>query len=323
MLLTIPTFIGISLLTFAIIQLSPGSPISLKLQAANSEVSADANTQKIIEDTKKLYGLDKPLLVQYGLWMKRLVFLDFGNSFKDQRPVLTKIREALPITLLLNIISLFLIYLISIPLGVFSATHPHTKIDMSVTIKLFLLYSIPNFWMAMILKLYLGGGKFLNWFPIYGTRSINADEWSLLWQGLDFAWHLVLPVFCLSYGSLAVISRYMRSGMLDVMNQDYIRTARAYGFSERVVVWRYAMRNSLIPIITLLGTLLPALIGGSIIIETIFSIPGMGMLTFQALLFRDYPVIMGTVTISALLTLAGLILSDILYVIVDPRIKLK
>ncbi len=150
-----------------------------------------------------------------------------------------------------------------------------------------------------------------------GAAALSPGRWLL-----DRMWHLAMPLFCLTYGSLAFLSRYMRAGMLETLRKDYVRTARAYGFSERVVVWKYAMRNSLIPVVTLLGGLLPALIGGSVIIETIFSLPGMGRLAFEAVLSRDYPLIMGNVAIASLLTLAGHILSDLLYTLVDPRIKL-
>jgi peptide/nickel transport system permease protein len=323
LLLIIPTFIGISILTFALIQLAPGSPIAFKLRGMEGSMQADAATQAIIEQTKALYGLDKPIPVQYALWLSRLVRFDFGNSMKDQRPVITKIGEALPITLQFNLLSLLLVYLISIPVGVYSATHPGTKRDSAVTLFLFILYSMPAFWVAMLLILFLGGGEYLDWFPIQGLQSGNAESFSWPVKILDRLWHMAMPLFCMTYGSLALLSRYMRAGMLDVMRQDYIRTARAYGFPERVVVWKYAMRNSLIAIVTLLGGLLPSLIGGSIIIETIFSIPGMGRLAFEAVLSRDYPLIMGEVAMASLLTLAGLLLSDLLYVMVDPRIKLE
>lgn len=322
LLLVAPTFIGISLISFFVIQLAPGSPIYLRLRAAQDGMAAERDTQKIIEDTRKLYGLDKPIPVQYVLWLGRLVRLDFGDSYKDWRPVRTKILEALPVTLQLNIISILLIYLISVPIGVYSATHQHSWSDSAITVALFLLYSLPSFWLAMLLIYFFGGGEWYNWFPVYGVSSIGADSWPLGRWLADRAWHFVLPVFCLTYGGLAGLSRYARSGMIEVIRQDYIRTARAYGFSEKVVVFKYAMRNSLIPIVTLMGTLLPALIGGSVIIESIFTIPGMGRLGFEAVLSRDYPLIMGILAVSAFLTLIGLILSDALYAMVDPRIQL-
>lgn len=315
----IPTFIGITLITFLVVQLAPGSPIFLKLNSA--ENMSSSISEEVIEQTKKLYGLDKPLPTRYAIWLGKFLTLDFGTSYKDFRPVTERVLEALPITLQLNFIALFLIYAISVPMGVYSATHQHSLGDRASTMTLFLLYSLPNFWVAMLLMLFLGGGAYLQWFPIFGVSSIGADQWPFYRWLLDRLWHMVLPVFCLTYGSLAMLSRYARAGMIETIRQDYIRTARAYGFSERVVVYKYALRNSLIPIITLLGALLPEMIAGSVIIESIFSVPGMGKLAFEAIMSRDYPLIMGILSFSAILTLIGLAISDILYALVDPRIK--
>lgn len=323
LLLIIPTFLGISLVTFCVIQLAPGSPIFARLQQAEmmGGLGDDSLTEDIIEQTKKLYGLDKPLPVRYVLWLGRLLTLNFGDSYKDNQSVLGKILDKLPVTLELNLISLFLIYLIAIPIGVYSATHQNSLSDRIITVGLFILYSLPSFWVAMLLVIFLGSGQYFDWFPIRGIHSFNAE--GLTWGPwlLDHVWHLVLPVFVYTYGGLAGISRYMRSGMLDTIRQDYIRTARAYGFSEKVVIFKYAMRNSVLPIMTLLATLLPGLIGGSVIVETIFSIDGMGKLGFEALTSRDYPVIMGILSITAFLTLAGILITDLLYAAVDPRIK--
>lgn len=322
-MLIVPTFLGISLITFLVVQLAPGSPVYLKLRKGESALASDTASKQVIEQTRKLYGLDKPILVRYGIWLGKLVTFDFGNSYKDQQPVRTKILRTIPVTLQLEILAVLLVYLISIPLGVFSATHQNSWADKIVTVFLFILYSLPSFWVAMLLIVFLGGGQFLNWFPVNGLSSIGAESmpWPQ-WLG-DRLWHMVLPVACLTYGGLAGLSRFARAGMIDVIRQDYIRTARAYGFAEKTVVFKYAMRNSLIPIITLLATLLPELIAGSFIIESIFSIPGMGRLGFEALVSRDYPLIMGILSISALLTLIGLILSDLMYALVDPRIKFE
>jgi peptide/nickel transport system permease protein len=319
-LLIIPTFLGISLITFVIVQMAPGSPIYMRLHQAGGS-GGSAITQEAIEQTKKLYGLDKPIHERYALWLGKLATFDFGTSYKDNRPVLTKIGETLPVTLQLNLISLMAIYLIAIPIGVYSATHQHTRGDTAITLGLFILYSLPSFWVAMLLMYYFCGGAHFNWFPAAGVSAYNADALSGFAWLRDRAWHLVLPVLCLSYNGLAGLSRYARAGLIETIRQDYVRTARAYGFSERTVIYRYALRNSLIPIVTLLGGLIPSLIGGSVIIESIFSIPGMGRLAFEAILSRDYPLIMGILSITALLTLLGLIVSDILYALVDPKIK--
>ena len=320
----IPTLLGITLITFLIIQLAPGNPAALKVRmAAGGQVADTAISKQIIEETKKLYGLDKPLPVQYLLWVKRVVTFDFGDSYKDHRPVLQKIAERLPVTLQLNIISILLVYFIAIPFGVYSATHPGTAADRVLTLFFFFLYSLPSFWVAVLLIMLLGGGDFWDVFPVYGVSSIGAENWSLLHWLMDRAWHLVLPVTCLTYGGLAYLSRLARAGMLEVVREDYVRTARAKGLSERVVIFRHALRNALLPIITLLAFLLPGMFGGSVIIESIFSIPGMGQLGFEAVLSRDYPLIMAITTISAMLTLVGLLISDILYAALDPRIKLQ
>lgn len=320
----LPTFLGITLITFLIIQLAPGSPISIKIQQLGGEgIRTETVSKAVIEQTKKLYGLDQPVHIQYLNWLKRLTTLDFGESYKDHRSVLEKIKEALPITLLLNFISIVLIYLISIPLGVYSAITTRTFLDNLMTMALFILYSLPSFWVAMILVIYLGGGEYLNLFPVSGVFSQGVEQLPLAGRIGNMIWHLVLPVTVLTYGGFAFLARISRAQLLEVIRQDYIRTARAKGLSERTVIWRHALRNSLIPLITLSGTLLPAMIGGSVIVEQIFSIPGMGKLGFEAVLSRDYPTVMAIAAIEAVLTLVGLLVSDLLYVVVDPRISFE
>lgn len=319
----IPSFLGISLVTFALIQSVPGSPVYMRLRGAEGLMAGNASTQAIIEQTKALYGLDKPLHVQYVLWLGKICTFDFGKSYKDGRPVAEKIAEALPVTLQISTISIFLMYLVAVPAGVFSAVRRGSWADSFLTFFLFLLYSLPSFWVAMMLLMFLGGGRWFDLFPIAGLNSIGAESYTAIQWALDRAWHLVLPIVCTTYASFAAMSRYMRTGMLEVVRQDYVRTARAYGFSEKTVTFQYALRNAVIPMITLFAGILPALIGGSVIIESIFSVPGMGRLMFEAMLSRDYPLIMGQLVIGALLTLIGLLLSDVLYALVDPRIKLS
>ena len=324
LLLIIPTLIGITLVTFLVIHLTPGDPAELKIKKGEMGASSLV-TKEMLEQTRKLYGLDKPLHVQYWIWVKRIVRLDFGSSFKDQRPVWDKVKEALPITLLLNLISIALIYLLAVPLGVFSAIKRRSALDNVITVFLFVLYSLPSFWVAQELITYLAGGDYLDILPAYGLHSDGIEafpRWGFYWI-IDSTWHLLLPIFCLTYGGLAYLSRMERIGMLEVIRQDYIRTARAKGLSERKVILKHAFRNSLIPILTLMAGLLPALLGGSVIIEQIFNIRGMGWLTFEAILNRDYPIIMGVFTLSALLTLVGLLMSDLMYVLVDPRISFE
>ncbi|HIJ69072.1 MAG TPA: ABC transporter permease [Deltaproteobacteria bacterium] len=321
----IPTLLGITFITFVIIQLAPGNPAMLKLQMGKgqAELGNKAFSEQIIKQTKELYGLDKPLPVQYILWVKRIFTLDFGFSYKDHRNVWDKISERLPITIQLNIISIFLVYLIAIPCGIYSSTHEGSFADKILTLGFFFLYSLPSFWVAMLLIMLLGGGDFWDIFPVYGISSIGSETMSLLPWLLDRMWHLVLPIACLTYGGLAYLSRLTRASMLEVIREDYVRTARAKGLSERVVIFKHAFRNALLPLITLLAFLLPSMFGGSVIIESIFSVPGMGQLGFESVLSRDYPVIMAITAISAFLTLIGLLISDILYAALDPRIKLE
>lgn len=319
----IPTLFGITLITFFIIKLAPGDPIELKLQAAQGMIKSEQVAKEVIEETRHLYGLDKPIYVQYVKWLGRIVTFDFGDSFVDHRPVMKKIGDALPITLAINIITIIIVYVISIPLGIFSALHPRSIREKFVMVLLFILYSLPSFWVAAILIAYVGGGDYLNWFPIVGFVSQGAEnlKW-YQWVG-NVAWHLVLPVVCLTYGSFAFLSRFARGTMLEVIRQEYIKTAKAKGLPGWKVIWKHAFRNTLIPILTLMGTLLPALLGGSVIIEQIFSIPGMGQLGFQSILARDYPVIMALATIEAFLTLVSLLLADLLYVVADPRVSFE
>lgn len=322
-LLMIPTLFGIVLITFAVVHLAPGDPASLKAQSATDALSTDAMTRQVVDQTRAIYGLDRPLYVQFGIWLRRIARLDFGISYRDHRPVIDRIAEALPITLTLNILTILIIYIVSIPLGTFTALKPRGFVDRASALVLFVLYSLPSFWVAMMLIVVFGGGDRLNWFPITGFVSDGASQ--LPWYGwiANVAWHLVLPVACLTYGGFAFLSRFARASLLEVVRQDYIRTARAKGLSEWRVVVHHGLRNAMIPLLTLMGTLLPALLGGSVIIEQIFSIPGMGRLGFESVLARDYPVIMAIAAISAFLTLISILITDIMYAVVDPRITFE
>jgi len=322
LLFLIPTLFGITIITFFIIQLAPGSPIERKISLEEG-IKANEITSEIIEETKKLYGLDKPIYVRYLIWVKQIATLDFGNSYVDHRPVIKKIEERLPVTLSLNVLSIFFVYLISIPVGIFSAVKRGTLTDRSLTFSLFALYSIPSFWMAIILIYFLGGGEHWNLFPIYGIASTGAEHFSFPKRALDFLWHITLPVFCLAYADIAALSRYQRGSLLEVLRADFVRTAVAKGLSPKTVLFKHALRNSLMPIVTIIAAVLPAMIGGSVIIETIFSIPGIGKLGFDSVLSRDYPVIMAISTISAVLTLLGILVSDLIYVLIDPRISFE
>lgn len=321
LLLIFPTLFGIVVITFLVVRLAPGDPAEMKLRGASPGMFSEKDAASIIAQTRELYGLDKPLPVQFGRWFMRVVRLDFGESYKDQQPVLQKILDALPYTLILNLLTIAVIYIVSLPWGIFSSVRPNSPFDRLSALILFILYSLPTFWVALLLMIFVAGGDYLDLFPIAGWMSDGAENlaWHQRWANI--AWHLVLPVVCLTYGGFSFLARFSRATMLEVIHQDFIRTARAKGLSEWKVILKHGFRNALIPQLTLMGTLLPALLGGSVIIEQIFAIPGMGRLGFEAVLNRDYQVIMAIATIDAFLTLVSLLISDLLYAVADPRIK--
>lgn len=263
------------------------------------------------------YGLD----TQYHNWISNFVVGDFGISYRDKRPVSSVLWDALRWSVMLSVISIIISYLVAIPLGIKTATARGTRTEKGITATLFALYSMPNFWIGTLLVIFLCGGDFLDLFPAAFSLG-KLPETAPLWDRfLDTSHRLVLPVFCLTYATFAFISRQMRAGMLNVIDQDYIRTARAKGLSEKKVIWKHALRNSLIPIITLFANVFPVVISGSFVVEFVFSIPGMGKLTIDSLNARDYPVVFSVFMFSAGMTLIGTLVSDILYAIVDPRIS--
>ena len=313
-LMLVPLMIGITLITFVVIHLAPGEPVEMQT-AMNPKATAQTRQR-----LREFYGLDKPLHVQYFTWLKRLSRFDFGRSFApDNRPVSDKIRERIPVTLSLNIIALILEFGLAIPIGILAATHRDTLLDKGITLFVFVGFAVPTFWLALLL-MYLFGVK-LGWLPISGLHSLGSDRLAWFARQWDLARHLLLPVGIATFGSLAGLSRYTRSTMLEVVGQDYITTARAKGLPERLVIYRHALRNALLPVITLLGFSLPGLIGGSVIFETIFAIPGMGQLFYMGVMSRDYPLVMGILVIGAFLTLIGNLLADVAYAVADPRIR--
>ncbi len=265
----------------------------------------------------KWYGWDN----QYHNWIISFLALDFGKSYYDSRPVADKMKDALSWTLLLNILSVIIAYVLAIPLGVFSAIWKDSLFDRTSTIALFILYSLPNFWIATMLLVFFTTPEYgMDWFPSIGTGNLPEDApfWSRFWETAS---HIVLPVFCLTYGALAFISRQMRGGMLNVIRQDYIRTAWAKGLSGKKVVWKHAFRNALFPIITMFASIFPAVFAGSVAIEVIFNIPGMGKLTIDAIIQRDWPIVYTVLMLAAILTMAGILAADLLYAWADPRVS--
>jgi peptide/nickel transport system permease protein len=316
LLFMIPLLIGITIICFVVMHLAPGSPTDMETQM-NPRVSAEMK-----ERLRAMYDLDKPLHQQYLIWVKKLLVLDLGTSFSsDHRPVTDKILERLPITISLNILSLLLIMIIAIPIGVLSAVHQNSFFDRITSVFVFTGFAMPTFWLALLLMILFGVQ--LGWLPISGIRSLNYEYLPAGMAFLDLIKHLVMPVLLSAFGGLAGFSRYMRANMLEVIRQDYITTARAKGLPEWVVIYKHALRNALLPLVTILGLSVPGLIGGSVIFETIFAIPGMGQLFYMAVMSRDYPTVMGILFIGAVLTLLGNLLADISYALVDPRIRVS
>jgi peptide/nickel transport system permease protein len=314
-LLMIPILFGITVLSFGVMRLAPGGPAEAQMEFS-ARASAEAR-----ERLRKLYGADQPFHKQYATWLTKFVTLDFGDAFADGRKVKDKILERLPITLTINLLSLGLVFLIALPIGVLSATRQYSLLDRSTTMFVFIGFSTPAFWLALLL-IYLFG---VQWgvLPISGIQSLDVTGLSGWERFMDRAQHLILPVFVLVFGSLAGLSRYVRNSMLEVMRQDYIQTARAKGLTENIVIYKHALRNALMPVITILGLALPGLIGGSLIIEQVFGIPGMGQLMYQSVLSRDYNLVMGILVPVAFLTLLGNFLADIGYAFTDPRVRLR
>lgn len=314
LLLILPMLLGITLITFSVIHLAPGTPVELQT-TMNPKASLEAQ-KRLIE----LYGLDKPLHVQYWDWLKRMALLDFGRSFSpDRRPVWDKIKERIGITLSLNFLSLILILAVAVPLGVLAAYWAHSWFDKATTLLVFLGFAMPSFWLALLLILFFG--VYLDWLPLSGLTSLQFSQFSFWGKVKDLAAHAAMPVLGAAFMGLAGWSRYMRGSMLEVIRQDYITTARAKGLPESTVIFKHALRNALLPVITMLGLSVPGLIGGSVIFETLFAIPGMGQLFYGAVMARDYPVVMAELVIGALLTLMGNLLADVSYALVDPRIR--
>ncbi len=311
----VPLLIGITLLSFLVMQLVPGDPGS---------VTADLNPKvspEMLDKLRSHYGLDAPLHQQYFNWLSRLMVLDFGTSFQPGGgDVFTMIMQALPITLGMNLVGLLVVLVLAIPMGVVAARYQNGVFDRTSTILLFIAFAAPSFWIGLLAMQWLGVQ--LGLVPISGIQSFGSENWPWYWQTLDVIHHLTLPVTIGVLSALAGMSRYMRSTMLEVIRQDYITTARAKGAPEKRVLWRHALPNALLPVITILGLALPGLIGGSVIIESLFAIPGMGKLFYDGVMMRDYPLIMGILTLGAVLTLLGNLLADVGYALADPRVRI-
>ncbi|MDD4203355.1 MAG: ABC transporter permease [Candidatus Omnitrophica bacterium] len=309
----IPTFFGITLISFFVIHLAPGSPME-SMDALNPKASLEAK-----QTLAKIYGLDKPLYEQYADWLTRFLKFDFGKSFVDGTNAIDKVGRCLPVTLCINFLTIIFIFLVSIPLGVRSAVYRGGNFDRLTTIIVFIFFAIPGFWLALLLiELF---GVRLELLPVSGLMSIDFEYFTVFQKIVDISKHLFLPVIVGGLGAIAGLSRYIKQKMVEQLNEDYVRTAIAKGLPENQVIYKHALSNAMIPIITIIGLSIPALISGSVIIETIFNIPGMGRLMVNSVFARDYNVIMCGLVISAILTLLGNLIADILYAYADPRIR--
>ena len=311
----IPVFFGITLISFFVIHLAPGKPTDLGA-AMNPKVSYESRAR-----LEKLYGLDKPVHEQYVNWLKRFVVFDFGRSYIDDRPVSERILERIPVTIAINISSMLLILGIGVPLGILSALKRNSLTDRFSTVFVFAGFSAPEFWIALLaMSLFC---ITLGWLPVSGIKSLDFEYLTLGGKILDVGRHMILPVSIAAFGSLAGISRYMRSSVIGVMDLDFIRAARAKGLSEKVIIFRHVVKNALLPLVTIIGLSVPGLIGGSVIFESIFAIPGMGRLFYDSVMARDYPTIMGVLSVGAVLTFVGNLLADLAYHAADPRIRVE
>lgn len=306
LLIAIPVIVGVTIISYAIISMAPGDAVDLMVDPTMSKTD--------IAQRRHDLGLDQPVYIRYAKWFGELMQGNLGYSFTNSQPVSTRIGERIGPTMGLSLTALLLAYLVAIPVGVISATRQYSWVDYGSSILALVGVSIPGFFLGLGL-IYIFSLK-LNILPVSGMRTLGIEP-----NPIDLFSHLLLPAVVLSTGTMGAVTRYTRSAMLEVVRQEYIRTARAKGVGERLVVYKHAMRNALIPVITLLGLQIPGLLGGAIITEQIFGWPGMGRLALEAISSRDYPVLMGLNLLAAVLVVAGGLLSDLLYSAADPRIR--
>lgn len=332
-LLMIPTLFGISLLVFLLVNMVPGGPVEQAIQRMRGASRGGGEggsfgggrttglTESAIKELRTFYGFDKPLYVRYAIWIKRVVMLDFGTSYNYREPVWKLIKARVPISLMFGGTGFFLAYLVCIPLGIYKAIHHRTLRDAFTSMVVFAGYSIPDFALGMLLLVLFGGGSFWNLFPLGGVTSDNFSTLTLWGKTTDLLHHMVLPLICYMVGSFAVLTVLMKNSLMENLSSDYVRTAMAKGLSFRAALYRHALRNSLIPIATGFGAILTVFVSGSLLIEVVFNIHGMGLLSYNAVNQRDYPVTLGIIMVASFLTIMGNLVSDMLYVVIDPRIS--
>ena len=332
-LLIIPTFIGITAAVFLVMQLVPGGPVERQIARYKESLSERGGGRAsltetglptdAVEELKKFYGFDKPIHVRYGLWLWNVIHLDLGRSYIYQDPVWDVIKSRFPVSIFLGLTGFLLSYLVCVPLGVFKAIRHGSRFDFLSSTVVFLGYSVPGWALGTALLVLFGGGSFWSLFPLGGFRP---DNWEYLgfFQKITAQLHyMFLPVFCYMIESFATLTILTKNSLMENLGQDYVRTAFAKGLSERRVIFVHALRNSLIPIATGLGHVVSIILAGSFLIEKVFNIDGMGYLGYTSILQRDYPVALGILVISSVLLLVGNILSDMIYVLVDPRIRFR
>jgi microcin C transport system permease protein len=330
--LLIPTFIGITLVSFVIINIAPGGPIEQKLQQlrfGNQSGSSSAGrggaivSEEVLDALKKQYGFDKPMHERYWIWLKNISKLDFGTSFTYDEPVIDVIASKFPVSLQFGIASLILTYIVCVPLGIMKALKAGTGFDKASGLLLYITYSVPPLILGIFLITFFAGGSYFNWFPVGMVKSDNYDALSFAGKIFDRVHHFVLPLICYMIGGFTELTMLTRNSMLDVVKSDYVRTARAKGLSERKVNYKHALRNAMIPVATGLGGFLSVFLAGSLIVETVFNLDGIGLLSYQSVMARDYNVIMGIIFLSAVTLMIGRLVSDVIYVVIDPRIDFR
>ena len=332
-LLIIPTFLGISLAVFVIMHFVPGGPVERQIMqykmavATEGGFGAAAETidlpEEAIAELRRYYGFDKPVHLRYAQWLWNVLHLDLGRSYIYQDPVWDVIKSRFPVSIFLGLTGFFLSYFICVPLGVYKAIRHNSRFDFVSSVLVFMGYSIPGWALGTALLVLFGGGSFWNVFPLGGFRP---DNWQYLgfFQKIAAQLHyMFLPVLCYRVGSFATLTILMKNSLMENLGQDYVRTAFAKGLSERRVIFVHALRNSMIPVATGLGHVISLILAGSFLIEKVFNIDGMGYLGYTSILQRDYPVALGILVISSVLLLVGNILSDMIYVCVDPRIRFR
>lgn len=308
------TLLLVTAIVFALAAMSTGSSLP-----GESVEDASPLTPEQRAEIRALYHFDEPLHVRYGMWLQDLLRGDLGRSFHDRRPVAAKIAERLPATLALNAAALLLMILVSVPLGALAASSPGSLLDRAAGSATYALYSIPVFWAALLLQ--LAFAIRLGWLPLYGTQTSGMEAAPLVARLHDRLAHFVLPTVCLAYPGFAYLSRFVRGILVDNAAAESARAARARGLAPSAIVIRHGFRQAAVPLLTLAGFLLPRLVGGSVIVETIFAIPGLGHLFVGAMFQRDIPVVMGLTLLSGAATLGGVVAADLLYAVADPRVR--